>query len=92
MATDLEHGQKSERFSIIEPAKVPTQPIRPNRRLFYLMGAVAGLLLGIVTAIGLELNRGVLLGEWELPSNTLVIGHVPDIRIATVIAGSNKPA
>jgi protein tyrosine kinase modulator len=92
MATDLEHGQKSERFSIIEPAKVPTQPLRPNRRLFYLMGAVAGLLLGIVTAIGLELNRGVLLGEWELPSNTLVIGHVPDIRIATVIAGSNKPA
>jgi polysaccharide chain length determinant protein (PEP-CTERM system associated) len=81
VATDLERRQKSERFSLLDPAKLPTQPLRPNRRMLYAMGVLIGLLLGLGLAFIRELHRGVLLGEWEFPPNTAVIGYLPDIRV-----------
>ncbi len=87
MATDLERRQKSERFSVADPAKTPLQPIRPNRRLLYIGGALLGVALGIVASLGRELQRGVLLGEWEFPADTVVIGYLPDIHVRATAAG-----
>jgi polysaccharide biosynthesis transport protein len=43
LALELERDQKGERYSILEPALVPTAPDRPNRRALLLLGLVLGL-------------------------------------------------
>jgi uncharacterized protein involved in exopolysaccharide biosynthesis len=46
IATKLE-AEQSERFRVIEPAKVPTSPFRPDRMQWVLLGALFGLGLGV---------------------------------------------
>lgn len=43
VAQELEKDQKGERFTLIEPARFPEKPARPNRMAFLLIGAVLGL-------------------------------------------------
>jgi uncharacterized protein involved in exopolysaccharide biosynthesis len=81
MATDMERRQKSERFTIVDPARIPMRPIRPNRQAMFGMGSMLGLALGLAVAIGNELRRNVLLGEWELPPGTVVMGVLPKIQV-----------
>jgi polysaccharide chain length determinant protein (PEP-CTERM system associated) len=50
MSADLERRQIGEQFKVIDPARLPEKPVRPNRPLIDLLGAVGGLGLGI--AIG----------------------------------------
>jgi polysaccharide chain length determinant protein (PEP-CTERM system associated) len=54
-ATQLEIRQKSERFSILDPAQPAQRPSSPNRPLIDLAGAVCGLGLGLGFAIATEL-------------------------------------
>jgi uncharacterized protein involved in exopolysaccharide biosynthesis len=51
-ASDLERRQKSERFTIMDPARIPEQPRRPSLPLTLGVGLVVGLLSGL-TATGL---------------------------------------
>jgi polysaccharide chain length determinant protein (PEP-CTERM system associated) len=53
IATKLE-AEQTERFKVIEPAKVPTSPFRPDRQQWVLLGALFGLGLGIGLAALLE--------------------------------------
>jgi protein tyrosine kinase modulator len=46
IATKLE-AEQTERFKVIEPAKVPNSPFRPDRQQWVLLGALFGLGLGI---------------------------------------------
>jgi polysaccharide chain length determinant protein (PEP-CTERM system associated) len=80
MATEMEHRQKSERFTIGDTARVPGRPFRPNRPLLAGLGSAFGLLLGLVWAFGNEFRRGMVLGEWELPANAVVLGRIPQIE------------
>jgi hypothetical protein len=45
----------------------------------------AGGLLSVVFGAGLaflvELKRNMLLGEWELPSDLLILGRIPKVRM-----------
>jgi polysaccharide biosynthesis transport protein len=86
MATDMERRQKSERFTIIDPARAPAKPFKPNRPLLAGMGAVLSLALGLLAGFGLEFKKQALLGEWELPGDVTVLGRVP--RIDMSIDGS----
>jgi uncharacterized protein involved in exopolysaccharide biosynthesis len=92
MATDLERRQKAERFTIVDPARTPGAPFKPNRQMLYLMGFGAALLLGIAAAFGNEMRKGVLLGEWEFPPNTVILGALPriEIRAAAPAAGGSQ--
>ncbi len=81
MATEMELRQKSERFTLADPARVPAKPIKPNRPMLAMMGSAMGLALGLVLGVGKELRQGVLLGEWELPPGVTVLGRLPHIRI-----------
>jgi uncharacterized protein involved in exopolysaccharide biosynthesis len=81
MAADMERRQKAERFTIIDPARIPAKPFQPNRPLLYSVGAIAGLVLGIVFALARELRAGVLLGEWELPPDITLLGRIPRITL-----------
>src|ERR1019366_8642629 len=77
MSTDMERRQKSERFTVIDPARVPEKPFSPNRPLFWSLGVVVGLLIGTAAGVGIELRRNVILGEWELPPGVTVLGRLP---------------
>lgn len=81
MATDLERRQKAERFTIVDPARPPAAPFKPNRRMMYLMGCGLGLMLGFAAAFGNELRKNLLLGEWELPAEVVVLGSLPRIEV-----------
>lgn len=86
MATDMERSHKSERFTIIDAARVPEKPVKPNRPVLIAAGCVAGLAIGLAIAFLLEFRKNKFLGEWELPAGAVVLGRVPLIPIATVPA------
>lgn len=46
MTQNLEHKQKGEQFRVLDPARIPGKPIRPNRDKILLMGAIIGLMSG----------------------------------------------
>lgn len=77
MATEMETRQKGERFTLLEAARVPEQPVRPNRSLLLAIGMAASLLLGFALAVGIELSADTILGEWELPPHVAILGRVP---------------
>ena len=90
MATDMERRQKSERFTILDPARVPEKPSKPNRPAFYMLGAVLGLVIGLGVGLGREIKQGVVLGEWELPSGVTILGRLPHIAISPESAAASK--
>jgi succinoglycan biosynthesis transport protein ExoP len=81
MAGQMEHRQQSERFTLLEPARVPSAPIKPKRLILCGVAAVGSLVLCVAFAIGLELRKNCLLGEWELPSEWTVIGRISKIEV-----------
>jgi polysaccharide chain length determinant protein (PEP-CTERM system associated) len=88
LAFNMETLQKAERFVILDKPRVPSKPIKPKREALIGMGCVGGLALGVLLGFALELRRGVLLGEWELPEGYTVLGRVPPIRLA--VAGKQE--
>jgi polysaccharide chain length determinant protein (PEP-CTERM system associated) len=54
VAVNLERRQAGEQFRILDAARVPERPFSPNRMRMYLMGAFAGLALGLGFAVLLE--------------------------------------
>jgi succinoglycan biosynthesis transport protein ExoP len=87
MATDMEHRQQAERFTIIDPARVPEKPSKPNRPLFGGIGAAIAIGLGLVIGFALEFRRNVLLGEWELPPDMVILGRIPVIKMPVAEKG-----
>ncbi len=83
LATDMEHSQKSERFTVVDSARTPEKPVRPKRLLLASAGCLLGLALGLGVALALEFRLGLLMGEWELPPGVVVLGRVPAIEMST---------
>jgi succinoglycan biosynthesis transport protein ExoP len=81
MATDMERRQKSERFEIIDPARIAEKPFKPNRPLFAGIGSLIGLFLALALPLVKELHKGQFLGEWELPKGVPVLGQFPFLVI-----------
>lgn len=81
LATDMEHSEKSERFKIIDAARYPEKPIKPNRILLASICSLVGLVLGLGVGLGLEFRLGKLMGDWELPKDVVVLGRVPIIAM-----------
>jgi succinoglycan biosynthesis transport protein ExoP len=81
IATDMERSQKSERFTVIDPAHAPQTPQKPMRLVIALASVAIGLVLALAVGLGLEFRKGTLLGEWELPAGTVVLGRVPPIEM-----------
>lgn len=79
MATDMERREKSERFTLLDPARVPEEPFKPNRPVLDGLGSVFGIVLALIIAISQEVRKGALLGEWELPPGVPVLARVPRI-------------
>jgi polysaccharide chain length determinant protein (PEP-CTERM system associated) len=91
MATDLEKRQKAETFRVLDPARPPTRPVKPRRKLLSAVSVLVGFTLGIAAAIGRELQAGVLLGEWELPAGTAILGRISHIEPVTSGSDNDGP-
>lgn len=89
VASDMERSQESEQFTIVEPARVPEKPVKPKRPVLAAGGSVASLVMGLLIGFALEFRKRAFLGEWELPSGTVVLGRVPRIDMAAYTARSN---
>jgi polysaccharide chain length determinant protein (PEP-CTERM system associated) len=50
VAHGLEKEQMGERFTLIDPARLPEKPVRPNRPAILLIGFVLGIAAGVGTA------------------------------------------
>ena len=54
IAADLERRQIGEQFRIIEPARIPSRPVSPNRSQINLFGVLMGLGIGVALVAWLE--------------------------------------
>lgn len=84
VAANMERWQKAERFVMLDAARVPEKPIRPKRTLLTAAGSAMALLAAAGLALLLELRKNVVLGEWELPAGTTILGRVPRMQIEKV--------
>jgi succinoglycan biosynthesis transport protein ExoP len=82
MAKDMERGNESERFTIADPAHVPSSPVKPHRWVYLAASALLALALSLVLALGIEFRKDVVLGEWELAAGYPVLGRIGSIRLA----------
>lgn len=91
LAAEMERRRKTERFTILEPAPVPERPVGPNRGLVWLLGSFGGLAAGLVLAFGKELRANSVLGEWELPEGTPILGRLPRMGAAGPSSRRKRP-
>jgi capsular exopolysaccharide synthesis family protein len=77
--TDVSKGIEKTYMSVVQPAGLPDQPFRPNRRLLLAAGLLMGLLLGGGLAFVLSLAEGSFqtVEEAEALFNLPVFGSVP---------------
>jgi polysaccharide chain length determinant protein (PEP-CTERM system associated) len=47
MAENLERNQQGEQFNVLDPARIPERPIKPDRNKILLVGLFVGLALGV---------------------------------------------
>jgi succinoglycan biosynthesis transport protein ExoP len=91
MGSEMERRQKAERFTIVDPARVPEKPISPNRPLFLGLGIALSVVIALALSAGQDLRSGVILGEWELPPGVAVLGRVPPIEITKANEREDDP-
>lgn len=69
----LEQQRQSERLSVIEPAALPEYPFTSSRKTLVVMGAFAGILLGIGVAFILDMRHPVIRSSQQMQRRTGVI-------------------
>ena len=77
----MENEQKGQRLTVVDPPVVPDQPDWPNRPLFIGGGALAGLGLGLLLMIGVELVLRPIRG---LDTVKYITGAAPLAAIPTI--------
>src|SRR5262249_42798267 len=80
VAADMERRKQAEQFVMLEPARVPTIPVRPKRILLSAFALVFGLFAGLASAFCAEWKSDHLLGAWELPRNVRILARVPPMQ------------
>jgi protein tyrosine kinase modulator len=90
MALDMERRQKSERFTVLDRAKVPEKPVKPKKPMLYGGGLAVSLMLALITGFVIELRTNVFLGEWELPAETTILARLPYIEVAAASEGPSR--
>ncbi|TVR80529.1 MAG: lipopolysaccharide biosynthesis protein [Rhodospirillales bacterium] len=74
----LETERKSERFSLIEPANLPTEPIKPKRLFILAAGLILSVGVGLGIAILVEASDRSVHGPRQLAA---VVGAAPLVTI-----------
>jgi polysaccharide chain length determinant protein (PEP-CTERM system associated) len=79
ISMDMESHQQGETLEVLDPASLPTTPTAPKRSLIIPLGAVGGLLLGIVLIAIREVKNTSLknLKDARLYTNLPILGSIP---------------
>jgi polysaccharide chain length determinant protein (PEP-CTERM system associated) len=65
ISQNLEKRQKGEQFQILDPANIPQEPFRPDRKKIFVLALIAALIVGFGGSIGLEMVDPTLRGAAE---------------------------
>ncbi|MGC1187328.1 MAG: Wzz/FepE/Etk N-terminal domain-containing protein [Candidatus Acidiferrales bacterium] len=77
MATDLEHEEQGEHFTMLDPPNFPSRPAFPNPILFSLGGLAAGLAFGLGVVVMYLMQDSTLHSDRDVES----LLHVPAIAM-----------
>jgi polysaccharide chain length determinant protein (PEP-CTERM system associated) len=79
ISMDMESHQQGETLEVLDPASLPTTPTAPKRSLIIPLGAIGGLLLGIVLIAIREIKNTTLknLKDARLYTNLPILGSIP---------------
>ncbi len=82
MAENLERKQQGEQFKILDPARLPEKPVKPDRNRILLIGAVIGLAMGVgLTWFRESLDRSFhTVSEVENYLGIAVIATLPNLK------------
>nr|WP_319396606.1 hypothetical protein [uncultured Desulfobacter sp.] len=80
VARELESEQKGERFSLVEPARLPEKPFKPNRVAIVLIGIVLGIGAGVGLTALIEFSDSSF-SNVEALSNSLGYPALAEIPI-----------
>jgi capsular exopolysaccharide synthesis family protein len=77
-----QNGRSTVRLTVVAAAEPPEYPFAPNTKLLTAGGALAGLALGVLVAVGLALFDTRIRTAKDLPAgdDLAVLGTVPQIR------------
>ncbi len=82
LAQTLEEEQKAEKFSILEPPRVPTVPEKPNRLKIIVMGLMLSIFAGLGSGYLVESMDGSIRGQKAL---TKITGFEPLVVVPYII-------
>lgn len=82
MAENLERKQQGEQFKVLDPARLPEKPVKPDRNRILLIGAFIGLALGVgLTWFRESLDRSFhTVSEVEHYLGISVIATIPNLK------------
>jgi uncharacterized protein involved in exopolysaccharide biosynthesis len=84
LATNLETAQQGQQFRVIDPPSLPKKPYLPNRQRLSFIGLGAGLVLGLLTVLGMEFADARIRSEHELKnlSRLPVLADIPRLALS----------
>lgn len=66
MELEISRASFKHRYSVLNPPSFPKKPVKPNKKLILVGGAVAGLGLAVFAAVALDVWRRRLLERWQV--------------------------
>lgn len=86
MGENLERKQQGEQFKILDPARLPEKPIRPDRDKLLLMGT----LIGLMSGIGLAWAREILDQSFHSEADLEAYLGLPILAVIPNLKEENK--
>ena len=87
MAADLERKHGGENFTVLDAARIPERPFRPNRKLLLVSAFLGSWILPIVLVVGKDQILTTVKTERHLQTilghSVLIMGTIPAISVAS---------
>lgn len=83
---DLETAQAAfkYRYTVVTPPELPRGPVAPKVPLILIAALIGGALIGVVTAVGLELREGIIFEPWQIEQQL-------SLRVLSIVTAPQLP-